>query len=83
MKIYDTASIRNVAIVGHGGSGKTSLTSAMLYGSGAINRLGKVEDGNTVTDFDADEISRQISLSTSLAHCEWNKTKINITINNN
>jgi len=78
MKIYETAGIRNVAIVGHGGSGKTSLTSAMLYSSGAVNRLGRVEDGNTVTDFDADEISRQISLSTSLAHCEWSKTKINL-----
>ncbi|TDI41637.1 MAG: elongation factor G [Acidobacteria bacterium] len=78
MKIYDTAGIRNVAIVGHGGSGKTSLTSAMLFDAGAVNRLGKVEDGNTVTDFDADEIARQISLSTSLAHCEWNKTKLNL-----
>lgn len=78
MKTYDTASIRNVAIVGHGGSGKTSLTSAMLFDSGAVNRLGKVEEGNTVTDFDADEIARQISLSTSLAHCEWQKTKLNL-----
>ncbi len=78
MKIYDTASIRNVAIVGHGGSGKTSLTSAMLFDAGAVNRLGKVEEGNTVTDFDADEIARQISLSTALAHCEWNKTKLNL-----
>ncbi len=78
MKVYETASIRNVAIVGHGGSGKTSLTSAMLYGSGAVTRMGRVEDGNTVTDFDADEITRQISLSTSLAHCEWKKIKINI-----
>ena len=78
MKIYDTASIRNVAIVGHGGSGKTSLTSAMLFDAGAVNRLGKVEEGNTVTDFDADEIARQISLSTSLAHCEWNRTKLNL-----
>ena len=78
MKIYDTASIRNVAIVGHGGSGKTSLTSAMLYDAGAVNRLGKVEDGTTVTDFDPDETARQISLSTALAHCEWEKTKLNL-----
>ncbi len=78
MKTYETANIRNIAIVGHGGSGKTSLTSAMLFDSGAVNRMGKVEEGNTVTDFDADEIERQISFSTGLAHCEWNKTKINI-----
>jgi len=78
MKIYDTAGIRNVAIVGHGGSGKTSLVSAILFDAGAVNRLGKVEEGNTVTDFDADEIARQISLSTALAHCEWNKTKLNL-----
>ncbi len=78
MKIYDTASIRNVALVGHGGSGKTSLTSAILFDAGAVNRLGKVEEGTTVTDFDADEIARQISLSTALAHCEWNKTKLNL-----
>lgn len=78
MKIYDTATIRNVAIVGHGGSGKTSLTSAMLFDSGAVNRLGRVEEGNTVTDFDEDEVARQISLSTALAHCEWNKNKLNL-----
>ncbi len=78
MKIYDTASIRNVAIVGHGGSGKTSLASAMLFDAGAVNRLGQVEEGNTVTDFDEDEIERQISLSTALAFCEWNKTKVNL-----
>jgi elongation factor G len=78
MKIYETASIRNVAIVGHGGTGKTSLTSAMLFDAGAVNRLGKVEEGNTVTDFDADEVERQISLSTALAFCEWNKIKVNL-----
>jgi elongation factor G len=78
LKIYDTASIRNVAVVGHGGSGKTSLTSAILFDSGAVNRLGRVEDGNTVTDFDPDEVARQISLSTALAHCDWNRTKLNI-----
>ncbi|MFQ5790205.1 MAG: elongation factor G [Acidobacteriota bacterium] len=78
MKSYDTANIRNIAIVGHGGSGKTSLTSAILFDAGAVNRLGKVEEGNTVTDFDPDEIERQISLSTALAHCEWNKIKLNL-----
>ncbi len=78
MKIYDPASIRNVAIVGHGGSGKTCLTSAILFDAGAVNRLGKIEEGNTVTDFDADEIERQISLCTSLAYCEWNKIKLNL-----
>lgn len=78
MKTYETANIRNVAIVGHGGSGKTSLTSAMLFDAGAVNRLGRVEEGNTVTDFDADEIARQISLATAVAHCEWNKCKLNL-----
>ena len=78
MKIYDTASIRNIAIVGHGGSGKTSLASAMLFDAGAVNRLGQVEAGNTLTDFEDDEIERQISLSTALAFGEWNKTKVNL-----
>ena len=78
MKTYHTANLRNIAIVGHGGSGKTSLTSAILFDSGAVNRVGRIEDGNTVTDFDDDEIERQITLSTGLAHCEWHKTKINI-----
>jgi len=78
MKTYETANIRNIAIVGHGGSGKTSLASAILFDAGAVNRLGKVEEGNTVTDFDEDEIERKISLSTALAYCEWNKTKLNL-----
>jgi elongation factor G len=78
MKVYDAPNIRNLALVGHGGCGKTSLASALLFDAGAVNRLGRVEDGTTVTDFDPDEIERQISLQTSLAFAEWKKTKINI-----
>jgi len=78
MKVYDAPNIRNVALVGHGGCGKTSLVSALLFNGGAANRLGRVEDGTTVTDFDPDEIERQISLQTSLAFAEWKKTKINV-----
>jgi elongation factor G len=77
MKVYDAASIRNVAIVGHGGSGKTQLASSILFDAGMVNRLGKVDEGNTVTDFDEEEISRKHTLSASLAYAEWNKTKIN------
>jgi elongation factor G len=78
MKVYDTGSIRNVAVVGHGGSGKTQLVSAMLFDAGMVNRLGKVDEGNTVTDFDEEEIARRHTLSSSLAYAEWNKSKINI-----
>jgi len=78
MKVYDAPNIRNVALVGHGGCGKTSLASALLFNGGAANRLGRVEDGTAVTDYDPDEIERQISLQTALAFTEWKKTKINI-----
>jgi elongation factor G len=78
MKVYDAPSIRNVALVGHGGCGKTSLASALLFDAGAANRLGRVEDGTTVTDFDPDEIERKISLQAALAFAEWTKTKINL-----
>ena len=78
MKVYDAASIRNVAIVGHGGSGKTQLVSALLFDAGMVNRLGRVDDGTTVTDYDEEEISRKHTLSASLAYAEWNKTKINL-----
>ncbi len=78
MKAYATEKIRNVALISHGGAGKTSLAEALLFTAGAINRLGKVEAGNTTTDFDADEIKRQITISTSLAPLEWKETKINL-----
>jgi elongation factor G len=78
MKVYDAPNIRNVAIVGHGGCGKTSLASALLFDAGAVNRLGRVDDGTTVTDFDPDEIERKISLLATLAFAEWKKTKINL-----
>jgi elongation factor G len=78
MKVYDTPSIRNVALVGHGGCGKTSLVSAMLFDMGAVNRLGRVDDGTTATDFDPDEIERRISLQTALAWGEWRKMKVNL-----
>jgi elongation factor G len=78
MRVYDAASIRNVAVVGHGGSGKTQLVSALLFDAGMVNRLGKVDEGNTVTDYDEEEVSRKHTLSASLAYAEWNKTKINL-----
>ncbi len=78
MRVFESDSIRNICIVGHGAAGKTSLTSAMLFDAGAVNRLARVEDGNTVTDWEDDEIERKISISCALAHCEWNKKKINI-----
>ena len=78
MKVYDAPQIRNVAFVGHGGCGKTSLISAALFDMGAFNRIGRVEDGTAPTDFDADEQERQISLQVALAHGEWDKNKINM-----
>ncbi|MEQ1759046.1 MAG: elongation factor G [Vicinamibacterales bacterium] len=78
MKVYDAASIRNIAVVGHGGCGKTQLISALLFGAGAVNRLGRVDDGTTTTDFDDEEISRKHTLSASLAHLEWQGQKVNI-----
>ncbi len=77
MKVYNPQDIRNIAIVGHGGEGKTTLTEAMLYDSGAIERMGRVEDGNTATDFDPEETKRQISISLALAPVEWKNKKLN------
>ena len=78
MKVYRTDEIRNVVLLGHGGSGKTSLVEAMLYVSGATNRMGKVSDASTVSDFDKEEQKRGFSISTSLIPIEWEKAKINI-----
>ena len=78
MKTYEGANIRNVAVVGHGHAGKTSLVSAMLFTAGASQRLGRVDDGTTVTDYDEEEVARQMSISAGLAVAEWGKTKINL-----
>ncbi|MDQ4065035.1 MAG: elongation factor G, partial [Actinomycetota bacterium] len=78
MKSYLTENIRNIVLVGHGGAGKTSLAEAMLYRSGAITRMGKITEGNTVCDFDEEEIKKGISISTALAPIEWDDHKINI-----
>lgn len=78
LKKYETSQIRNVAIIGHGGVGKTLLTEAILYHAGATKRKGTITDGNTVSDFDPEEIKRSISISTALATCEWKNTKINL-----
>ena len=78
MKVYRTDEIRNVVLLGHGGSGKTSLAEAMAYVSGATSRMGKIADGNTISDFDKEEQKREFSISTSLIPIEWEKAKINI-----
>jgi elongation factor G len=78
VKVYESKDIRNVGVVGHGDSGKTTLTAGLLYTAGASNRLLRVDEGNTITDFDEEEIQRKISISTAIAVAEWKKAKINI-----
>jgi elongation factor G len=78
MKDYAADKIRNIALIGHGGSGKTSLTAAILFDGGATGRLTKVDKGNTVTDFEPEEIERKISISSAVCFVEWNSHKINI-----
>jgi len=78
VKVYEGANIRNIAFIGHGHAGKTSLISAMLYTAGATQRLGRVDDGSATTDYDEEEIARKMSIASSLACVEWEKSKINL-----
>lgn len=77
MKAYKADAIRNVALVGHGGCGKTSLSEALLFSAGAIDRMGRVDDGTTTSDYDPDEVKRKISVNATLLPCEWKGVKIN------
>lgn len=78
LKAYDTENLRNVCLVGHGGAGKTSLAEAFLFSSGAVNRMGKVSEGNTVSDYLPEEIKHKVSISTGLIPVEWQGVKINV-----
>jgi elongation factor G len=78
VKNYRSEQLRNVVLLSHSGAGKTSLAEGMLYGSGAISRLGRVEEGTTVSDYDPEEIRRKISVNTSLVPCEWRGRKVNV-----
>src|SRR5688572_6103477 len=78
MKVYETADIRNVALVGHQGAGKTTLTEAMLYASGAINRMGSVGDHTTVSDYHDSEHQREMSIFATLVHAEHAGKKLNV-----
>ena len=78
MKDYTVDKLRNVCLMSHGGAGKTTLAEAMLFNTGVLDRFGKVNDGNTTSDYDPEEIKRKISISTSIAPCEWKDCKINI-----
>jgi len=78
MRIYSGSDLRNIAVAGHNDTGKTTLVSQLLFNAGATTRLGKIEDGTTVTDFDSDEIDRKHSISAALAYLEWKAIKINL-----
>ena len=78
MAVFHKENIRNIALIGHGGEGKTSLLEAMLYKTKAIDRLGKVDDGNSVSDYDQEEIARKMSISLSMAYVNYKDYKINV-----
>lgn len=78
MKIYKSDNLRNVALLGHGSAGKTSLAEAMLYDSGAVNRLGRVDEGTSVSDWDDEERRRKMSINATLIPCEWRDHKLNV-----
>jgi elongation factor G len=78
MKDYDTDRIRNLTLLGHGGTGKTSLAEAALFQSGAINRLGRVEEGTSAADFDPEEVKRKVSINLAVLPCEWKDHKVNL-----
>lgn len=78
MKDYRTVNLRNIGIIGHSGSGKTTLAEAILYYTNSTDRFGRIEDGNTVSDYDLDEKKRKISIFTSILPCYWKNTKINL-----
>src|ERR671936_250563 len=78
MKEYAPAQLRNVGLFSHGGAGKTTLVEALLFRAGAITRMGSIEDGNTTTDFDPEELKRQMSVSLAVAPLDWQGTKINL-----
>ncbi len=78
MKLYESSKIKNFCLLGHGNSGKTSLAEAMLYTAGSVERMGRTQDGNTVMDFDPEEIKRKFSISAAVATCDWSGTKFNI-----
>ncbi|HWR59132.1 MAG TPA: GTP-binding protein, partial [Thermodesulfovibrionales bacterium] len=78
MANFDVNRIRNVAIVAHGGAGKTSLTEALLFSSGSVDRLGSVDSGTSTTDFEPEEIARKITISSALGFCNWNSYRINL-----